>query len=256
MVSQFKKNIEASFRYVHFYGLLEGTKISMKFLFNAAENVSLSTLKAPVKLRKGTSDAMTFHKVFGYKEYAIKQFEENPKVIIDGGSNIGLFSIFMKNLYPDARIIAIEPDDDNFKIMQENFASYSGIEAIKAGLWNKSKLLKVHDKYNQGKWAMVVEETDNPQESNVSGISIDEIMLKYKLDRIDILKIDIETSEKYLFEENYQNWLPKVKMIIIEFHDWIVKGTAQPVLKAVNECFNKYSFYMKGENAIIVNEDI
>jgi len=256
MVSQFKKNIDAGFRYIHFYGFLEGIKVTTKFLLNAASTVSLSTLKAPVKLRKGTSDIMTFHKVFANQEYAVKQFEKDPKVVIDGGANIGLFSIFIKNLFPDAHVIAIEPDDDNFKLMQENFAPYTGIDSIQAGLWNKSSPLKVYDKYNQGKWAMVVEETDNAQEANVSGISIEEIMSKYKLDRIDILKIDIETSEKYLFGDNYQNWLPKVKMIIIEFHDWIVKGTAQPVLKAVNECFNKYSFYMKGENAIIVNEDI
>lgn len=256
MVSEFKKHIEASFRYIHFYGVAEGLKVSTKFIFKMADKVKLKSLKAPVKLRKGTSDALTFHKVFGFKEYAIKQLEGNPKWIIDGGSNIGLFSIFMKNLYPDASIIAIEPDSDNYNLMLENFKAYDGITALKAGLWNKTSLLKAYDKYNLGKWGIVVEETADPKEANVEGISIGDIVTKYEIDKIDILKIDIEGSEKQLFADNYEEWLPKVKMIIIEFHDWITKGTAQPVLEAVNKTFKKYSYYTKGENAIIVNEDI
>ena len=138
--------------------------------------------------------------------------------------------------------------------MVENLENYSGITTYNTGLWHSNAFLKASDKYNQGKWGIVVEDVADESESNIKGMSIDEIMLQNKLSHIDILKIDIETSEKHLFEKNYENWLPKTKMIIIEFHDWITPGTAQPVLKAINECFSKYSFYMKGENAIIVNE--
>ena len=38
---------------------------------------------------------------------------------------------------------------------------------------------------------------------------------KYNIKFVDILKLDIETSEKYLFTTNYEAWLPKVKTIII-----------------------------------------
>lgn len=254
MVSSFKKNIEASFRYIHFYGLIEGGKISAKFILNLVNTIKLKYIKYPIKLRKGTSDIPTFHKVFGFREYAIKQFSPETKIIIDGGANIGLFSIFIKNIFPDAKVIAIEPDLENYNQMVNNLQHYSGMTTYNTGLWHSNAFLKASDKYNQGKWGIVVESVANESDSNIMGMSIDEIMLQNKLTYIDILKVDIETSEKYLFEKNYENWLPKTKMIIIEFHDWIMPGTAQPVLHAVNKCFPKYSFYMKGENAIIVNE--
>lgn len=254
MLDAFKKNIQASLWYIHFYGLIRGIGISFKFFTNSVDSIKLKRYKAPIKLRKNTSDTLTFHKVFGFREYAIKQIINEPEVIIDGGANIGLFSIFMKNLYPDSKIIAVEPDKENYNLMLTNLQCYSDIVPLNSGLWNKNSLLKAYDKYNQGKWGIVVEEVENKEESNVEGISIDEIMLRYNLTKIDILKVDIETSERYLFETNYKSWLPKVKMIIIEFHDWIVRGTAQPVFKAINETFPEYSFYMKGENAIIVNE--
>jgi len=254
MVSTFKKNIEASLMYIHFYGIIAGLKISLKFLFHLTNIVKLKDIKSPIKLRKETSDIPTFHKVFGFREYAIKQFPQDTKIIVDGGANIGLFSIFIKNIFPDAKVIAIEPDMENFGLMIDNLHYYTDIIPLNYGLWNSNILLKASDKYNQGKWGIVVEEVADAKDSNVKGISINEIMAQNNISHIDILKIDIETSEKFLFEKNYQSWLPKIKMIIIEFHDWITPGTAQPVLKAINECFHQYSFYMKGENAIIINE--
>jgi hypothetical protein len=44
-------------------------------------------------------------------------------------------------------------------------------------------------------------------------------------------------------------------MIIIETHDWIEKGTAQPFFTAINKVLSKYSYYVKGDNTIVINED-
>jgi len=35
---------------------------------------------------------------------------------------------------------------------------------------------------------------------------------------IDVLKMDVEGAEKYVFAENYQDWLGKVDAIVIEIH--------------------------------------
>lgn len=40
-----------------------------------------------------------------------------------------------------------------------------------------------------------------------------------KLSQVDILKIDIEGSEKVIFKENSRAWLDRVRNIAIELHD-------------------------------------
>ena len=76
------------------------------------------------------------------------------------------------------------------------------------------------------------------------------------LEQIDLLKLDIETAERELFSKNYQAWLPKTKAIVIELHDWITPGCSKPFFKAINECFDTYSYSSRGENTIIVNQDL
>ncbi len=77
-------------------------------------------------------------------EYDI-EFPFIPQTIIDGGGNIGLFSVLMANRYPKARIFAIEPDPGNFSQLQKNTANYPTVTPINAGIWNKTCFLKVVD---------------------------------------------------------------------------------------------------------------
>lgn len=206
----------------------------------------------PIYMRKGTSDIGAFSQVILGGEYDIK-FNSTPKTIIDGGANIGFFSIYMKNRFPDASIICVEPDSDNFEHLTLNTKSFTNIYLEKAGIWSKTTRLSIADKYNMGKWGMVVQETDD--ENGLPAISLGDIMEKYKIQQIDILKLDIETSEKEIFREGYEKWLPKVKMIIIELHDWMEPGCSKPFFEAINKTFHNYSYSSSGENTIIVNHD-
>jgi len=50
-------------------------------------------------------------------------------------------------------------------MLQKNVAGYENIICENSGLWNKEASLKVYDKYDSGKWAMIVEESkDEGQE--------------------------------------------------------------------------------------------
>jgi hypothetical protein len=68
-----------------------------------------------------------------------------------------------------------------------------------------------------------------------------------------LLKLDIEGSEKEVFEKNYETWLPNTKMLIIEVHDHMRKGAAKSVFAAMNK-YN-FSFSMNQEKLIFINQD-
>ncbi len=53
-----------------------------------------------------------------------------------------------------------------------------------------------------------------------------------KTELIDILKLDIEGAEAELFCANYENWLGKTNVIIIELHDRIREGCSEALYKA------------------------
>ena len=75
---------------------------------------------------------------------------------------------------------------------------------------------------------------------DIESTTIDEIIETYKFKTVDILKIDIEGAEKELFEKNYENWLPKVKIIMVETHDRMVPRSAFTVMNALD----KYNFML------------
>lgn len=191
----------------------------------------LKGYKYPVFLRNNSSDVHVFTQVIYRKEYELK-YRVNPTVIVDCGANIGFSTIFFKNKFPEATVIAVEPESGNFKILKKNTEKYSNIHCLKRGIWNRSTNLKIVD-HNRGNWGFTVEETETPDETTIPAISIDQIMKDYQLDHIDILKIDIEGSEKKLFESNVDTWLPFVKVLVIELHDPTVKDCAKTFYRAL-----------------------
>lgn len=208
--------------------------------------LNLKDAKHPIYLRPNTSDIEVFYQIFYYKGYNVN-FKFEPKVIFDCGANIGLATVYYKNKYPNAKIIAVEPESTNFQMLVKNTEKYSDVHCLQSGIWKKTTNLKISDSSQH--WSFVTEEVDYEDSTTVKAISIDELMTKYNVDYIDILKIDIESSEKELFAENFEKWLPKVRVILIELHDWMKEGCTRSVFKALVNY--KFTMNFKGENVII-----
>lgn len=200
--------------------------------------------KEPIYLRTGTTDFSTFMEVIFGKAY---EFPLNfiPEVIIDCGANIGLTSIYLKNKFPDARVFAVEPEKENFKILTANLSGYDNTTLYNNGIWNKKTMLKIEDS-GLGEWGFMVTETNEMGPNTIPAISIKDIMHENNINIIDILKIDIEGSEKELFESGYEYWLPRTKIIIIELHDRLRMGASQSFFNALIQY--KFSLTLRGQN--------
>ncbi len=154
--------------------------------------------------------------------------ETKPKTIIDAGANIGLASIYFANKYPDAHIIAIEPEYSNFDLLKSNVAPYRNIIPVQAALWHKNEEINVMDS-GLGKWGFMTAMKDSSENFHsgachtVTAITLDKIMKDYNIEKIDILKIDIEGAEREVFS-NTSSWIEKVNAIIIELHERMKTG--------------------------------
>ncbi|MCF8342706.1 MAG: FkbM family methyltransferase [Chitinophagaceae bacterium] len=248
-----RPNKEILLKLILNYGFVQGLILFLNLKLNKKANIRVPGIANAIALRRGSSDFSTFYQIFLDKEYETELIKD-PKVIIDAGANIGLFSILMKSKFPESIIICVEPDVSNFKSLKENLSKYSNVYFENFALWSTDKKLKVYDKFHMGKWGLIVEE--NATDFNVEALTINRIIEKYKIQRIDVLKLDIESSEKYLFRENFERWLPITKMILIELHDRFEPDCSRIFFEFVNNHISSYTLSASGENIIVINNTI
>jgi FkbM family methyltransferase len=158
---------------------------------------------------------------------------------------------FFANKFPDAKIIAVEPNPSNFTLLKENTFNYPNIKLINSGIWNIRALLKIRIA-GQSYWETEVEEATNIQEEIFEAVTIGELLISSGFKEIDILKLDIEGSEKIIFSSGYEGWLDKVNNIIIELHDRFQAGCSETVYAALK--YYNIINYDKGENTIFINK--
>lgn len=223
------------------------------FYYNELKNLHFKLRKRP------SSDISVFGQIFEEEEYQIviqtyiENFKENPKNILDAGSNIGLTTLYFNNKLNSANIICVEPDDDNFDILKYNLNS-NRIEAnlYKAGLWSKNTNLKIINDFRDKKeWSVRVKESET---GDLKAITIHTLLEEHQWKFIDILKIDIEGAEKEVFNALNSNlsFLKKTKCIAIEIHDEF------NCRQEIYDILNKYHFKCcsSGELTIGVNQQL
>ncbi len=217
--------------------------------------INRSDCRFPFTLRFPSSDIDTFEQIFVGNEYDFLT-ETQPRVIVDAGANIGLASIYFANKYPEVKIIAIEPEQSNFELLKENVAPYANIIPHQAALWHKNEEIDLVDP-GRGKWGFMTQNKEsekNPSETpqsaichTVKAVTVDRLMDEYALDRINILKIDIEGAEKEVFS-NTASWIDKVDSVVIELHDRIRPGCLDSFYNGAKGFDHEW---LQGENVIL-----
>ena len=195
-----------------------------------------------IKLRRDSSDLEVFKEVFCDQQYAyVKKMVGEAETIVDLGSNIGLSIINLKILYPNARIIGVEPDQDNYNYCVQNTALFTDLFIEQKAIWYKSGSLELFNN-EKGEYALSVV-SSGAVRSLVSGITVNELFDKHNLGKVDLLKIDIEGAECDLFSTGETQWIEKVSCIIIELHDWIKPGCSEAFYRTISQYkFKEFHF--------------
>lgn len=226
--------------------------------FRKKIRVRLPWLKKSFVLRGDHTDNYTFKQIFAEEEYNLWLGQE-PEFIIDAGANVGLAAIYLNYKYPNATIVSIEPELNNFDLLTRNTKQIPNISPLRKALTNNhDSLLKVTDS-GDGSWGFITEKIEGAGQSEISDdfvetISVSKIMEMHNRDTVDFLKVDIEGGEVELFSDNYAEWLPKVRCLVIELHDRKRTGTSTAFFKAI--CQYDFDYYQKGENMIFMNRNL
>jgi FkbM family methyltransferase len=191
-------------------------------------------IERPVLCRPRESDRFTLCHVFVERDAEIP-VTLAPRLIVDGGANVGYVSVYYANRYPSARIVAVEPDRGNFDLARENCAPYPHVQLVRAGLWSHDTPLEVTDPgIGWRSWGLQTREARKNASEAVEGISIPTLLKRIGHDQIDVLKLDIEGSEERLFSGDCLDWLRHVRVVLVETHGEASKRAVSSAMQAAS----------------------
>jgi FkbM family methyltransferase len=248
MNSQMKKRVVTTLRYIYKVGIIKSLMIGLA-MSASAEEYEVKWKGRHYHIRKHSSDFKVFRAIAVFGQYNVSKItSNNVNTIVDLGSNIGFSVMHFKSKFPDAHVIAVEPEKKNYDQLVKNVKEYSNVDCLQNAIWYSKKNLGIFDS-GLGEYGFRVVDDNQKQVGSVDSITMDDIISKYNLQTIDILKIDIEGAEKELFTYNYESWLPKVRCIVIELHDTFRPGCATAFFKAISS--REFDIFCKGEDIII-----
>ncbi|MEK6780193.1 MAG: FkbM family methyltransferase [Bacteroidota bacterium] len=245
------KNLYKLFRRIRGLQVAVGDEEYKLSLAGEKRNIVCYTRKYP------SSDLITLYEVWGKQEYkiAIEMLSEQniqQPLILDVGANVGYSTLYFKNYFPTSDVICIEPDRLNLNQISKNISAnnFENIILLEGALWPKRSKMALKSDYREGTSASfyVVES----EAGNVEGYGIKDVLSIKNWNHIDLLKMDIEGAEKYLFEDEKiaASILRITRVIAIEIHD--EKADRQKIYTALSS--NGFTFFTKGDTTFGTNE--
>ena len=146
--------------------------------------------------------------------YSVWKLPQNP-VVVDCGANIGMFTLNVFRIRPNANVLAIEPDEDNLQHLQNNIRNINKnqLEVLPVALGGRSEKAYLSGSDSDAK----------NLNYNGSGDIVDVVTLSSLLKgRIDLLKLDVEGSELDVLH-GASSTLENVDRIFCEYHDFADK---------------------------------
>jgi FkbM family methyltransferase len=207
-------------RFFYCYGrILRRTSLNLPGRRSAVQ-VRLRGERVPFHVRLSSTDWLVLEEIYLQGEYSlIKEHVKNARAIVDLGANAGFSLRYWQKLFPDARIIAMEPDAGNCLICRQNIhaAKLEGqVILLQAGAGPQRCRARLED--GNGEWSYRSVEARPGEEGPIELMPLSEVLDAHARDQeIDLLKCDIEGAERQLFGD-CASWIRRVAAIAIELH--------------------------------------
>lgn len=182
--------------------------------------VHVHGVRHAIQLRNRTSDFAVFRQVFLEQQYNLP-IVRHAEYIIDAGANIGLSSVYFLSRNKNVRIVAIEPDPENYAVAQENIAPFGDrCCLIHGALWSHSGTLAIsRGSFRDGRhWATQTIPNVRDSDEIVRAYTMNEIIAEAGFPNIDLLKMDIEGAELQVFRDGDVQFLQKTSCCAVECH--------------------------------------
>ena len=140
----------------------------------------------PVIVRPGTTDAIVFDNNLVRRAYACVRPRTPPRFIIDAGANVGYASAYFLSRFPEARVVALEPEPGNATIARRNLAPYGErVVLLQCGLWPRAARLRV--RRTERADSVQVEEAAEGEQWDCDSVDLPTLLARFRERHIDLL---------------------------------------------------------------------
>ena len=117
---------------------------------------------------------------------------------VDVGANVGYFTLLLADKFPHAHILAFEPVRNVFTCLHENTKDLNNVEVSHMAISSfKGHAFMQFDECNSQNSQLTNEHTSEEVQVN----TLDDVLRERNIAKIDLLKIDVEKSEKSVLQQ-------------------------------------------------------
>lgn len=171
-------------------------------------------------LRNASSDIDVFEQHFARREILDISFPTKASTVVDLGANVGISVEVFRQLFPRARIIAVELDKQNAELCKENHATDRLVTVVNGAVWSEAGFVAVKD-VGDGEWAYQVEPSPMREAAAIPALTYPQILAMHDVRSVDVMKMDIEGAEADVLEASWTDIFRTTAVCIIEIHDSI-----------------------------------
>jgi FkbM family methyltransferase len=224
----------------------------------APRQMRVRNISKPIWMRPGVSDWIVMERIFLDREYDPLSVDHDAAMddlsrsiiaqgkrplIIDCGANIGMSSVWFAERFPDATIIAVEPQPENFKILALNARNFPNIIPVKAAISDKMSRVSLSNETGTP-WAWKTQESETGE---VATLTIPHLANLVENAELMAVKVDIEGFEVNLFRDS-TDWVDGLPLMMFEMHDWMTpwSGSGHAFLSVLVK--HRRDYLVRGEN--------
>jgi len=189
--------------------------------------------------------------IFNKEIYCIDIKNIKP-VIFDIGAHIGLSTIYFKDRYPNSKIFCFEPNPNIFPILEENIFinNLQDITLKNIAVGDKDCIKELYiDSSGNGAFstASFTKNAWSGEQKTLPIMVKVERLSNYVVDKINLLKIDVEGAEGSILEElEKENKLQFIQNILLEYHP-IKIGHLKKIVNLLERNGYKLSYSKEGK---------
>ncbi len=183
-------------------------------------------------------------------EYRLGKLTFTPDVIYDIGADFGTITLTAHGLYPEAKIIAVEPNLWSYPRLIKNTKNIPEIIPIRAAL-GQGKLYEAGPQTKPLHWMVVNRDAPTWRENlipcDVPAVMLDDLYAKYGGENY-VVKMDCESGEfAAINHEPSRQMIINSSFFAAELHLW---GTTHEAMMEVVETTQKFLFLLAQTHTI------